>query len=116
MIPVLEAVTTPVDLLINLVAGSPEEISRLTRLVVDGGRAVSTVPMELQGDDRRGVRWATFRIRTGVSRLADLAMAVDKGDLRLDISARYLYTEIATVHTAASAGQLRGKVLLTVEN
>ncbi|NMO50395.1 NADP-dependent oxidoreductase [Actinoplanes sp. TBRC 11911] len=113
--PVPSAVTTPVDLLVNMVAASPAEIGPLARLVADGGRAVSTVPMELAGDESRGIGWETFRVETDVPRLTDLALAVDKGALRLDVSARYPFTEIATVHTAGSAGQFRGKVLLTVE-
>jgi NADPH:quinone reductase-like Zn-dependent oxidoreductase len=113
---VLEAVTTPVDLVVNLVADSPAEIARLTSLVADGGRAVSTVPMEIEGDPARGIQWATFRVRTDVRRLTDLSASVDKGDLTLNIAARYPYTEIATVHTAGSAAQFHGKVLLTVED
>jgi NADPH:quinone reductase-like Zn-dependent oxidoreductase len=110
--PVVEAVTTPVDLLVNLVAGAPDDISSLTALVVDGGQAVSTVPMPLRDDDERGVRWTTFDVRNDASRLADLAAAVDKGDLRLDVSARYPFTDIEAVHSAGAAGQFRGKVLL----
>lgn len=111
--PVLDAVTTPVDLVVNLVAGAPDDISRLTALVVDGGRAVSTVPMPLQNDEKRGVRWATFDVRNDASRLADLSAAVDKGDLRLDVSARYPFTDIEAVHAAGAEGKFRGKVLLT---
>nr|WP_296063634.1 NADP-dependent oxidoreductase [uncultured Actinoplanes sp.] len=114
--PVLDAVTGRVDLLINLVAGAPDDISRLTALVVDGGKAVSVVPMPLTGDEARGITWSTFNARADMSRLADLAAAVDKGELKLDISARYPFTELATVQTAGRTGQFRGKVLLTVED
>jgi NADPH:quinone reductase-like Zn-dependent oxidoreductase len=113
--PVIEAVTDKVDVLLNLVAGAPGNISRLTTLVVEGGRAVSVVPMPLTDDETRGIHWSTFNVRADMSRLADLASAVDKGDLKLDISARYPFTELAAVQSAGRTGQFRGKVLLSVD-
>jgi NADPH:quinone reductase-like Zn-dependent oxidoreductase len=113
--PLAEAVTEPVDLLVNLVAGPPAEISRLTALVKPGGRAISAPPIPLADDEERDVRWIPFFARGDAAQLTDLAAAVDRGDLRLDVSARYPFTDIAEVQSAGQAGHFRGKVILTVD-
>jgi NADPH:quinone reductase-like Zn-dependent oxidoreductase len=49
-------------------------------------------------------------------KLATLAAAVDKGELKLEIFARRPLSEIAQVQTEGQAGRFHGKVLLVIEN
>lgn len=114
--PVAEAVTEPVDVVLNLVAGPPEAINALTGLIVDGGVGVSAPHLPLTDDSARGVRWIQFDSRTDTARLAELVSLVDSGELTLDVSARYPLADLATVHAAGQAGELRGKALVVVRN
>jgi NADPH:quinone reductase-like Zn-dependent oxidoreductase len=110
--PVAEAVTEPVDLVVNLVPGAPADIGRLTSLVVDGGSAVTLAPIPLDDDPDRGVRWTFFNVRSDATQLAELAGMVDKGELTLDIGGRYPLADSAAVQADGQAGKLRGRVLL----
>ncbi|HEX3811697.1 MAG TPA: NADP-dependent oxidoreductase [Mycobacteriales bacterium] len=110
--PVAQAVTEPVDLVVNLVPGAPADIGQLTRLVVDGGAAVTLAPIPLDDDPDRGVRWAFFNVRSDAAQLAELAGMVDKGELTLDIGGRYPIADSAAVQADGQAGKLRGRVLL----
>nr|WP_246314800.1 NADP-dependent oxidoreductase [Kineococcus aurantiacus] len=109
-----DAVTAPVDLLFNNVSGDPAELSRLTGLVRDGGTAVSAPPLPLTDDDARGVHWKVMYVRNDTAQLAELARAVDAGELRLDVSDRRPLADLAAVHADGEAGRLRGRVVITV--
>jgi NADPH:quinone reductase-like Zn-dependent oxidoreductase len=108
---VAEAVTEPVDVVVNLVRTSPEETAALVSLVKPGGVFVSTTtPGEVPaGGDLRAV---SIFVRSDAAQLARLAELVDAGELRVDVSARYPLEELATVHGLGEAGELRGKVVL----
>ena len=109
---VADAVTEPVDVVLNLVRTSPEETADLVSLVKPGGVFVSTTTPGLvpPGADLRTV---SLFVRSDAAQLDRLAQLVDAGELRVDVSARHPLDELATVHRLAEAGKLRGKVVLT---
>ncbi len=92
-------------------AADESGIAALTGLIRDGGVIVTTAS-PAPGDPDRGVRGTGMQLRADAAQLASLAKSVDTGDLTVDVSASYPLTEIATVHTLAAAGRIRGKVLL----
>lgn len=108
---VAEAVTEPVDVVINLVAASESEISALTGLVRDGGVILSTAT-PAAGDPNRAVRGLGMQLRTDADQLANIAKLVDSGELRVEVSATYPLSAIASVHEQSATGKTRGKVLL----
>ncbi|MCA0144337.1 NADP-dependent oxidoreductase [Blastococcus sp. LR1] len=112
--PVTEAVTEPVDVVLNLVRTSPEETAALIGLVRRGGVFVSTTTPG-EADAERGVRASSVFVRSDAAQLASLVDRVDAGTLRLDVSVRYPLEQLAEVHARGEAGELRGKVVITVE-
>nr|WP_130354090.1 NADP-dependent oxidoreductase [Agromyces ramosus] len=110
--PVVDAVSEPVDVVVNLVRTSPEETATLVSLVKPGGVFVSTTTPGVApaGTDVRAV---SLFVRSDAAQLARLVQLVDSGDLRVDVSARYPLEELASVHRLGEAGELRGKVVLT---
>jgi NADPH:quinone reductase-like Zn-dependent oxidoreductase len=109
---VLDAVTTPVDVLLNLAPISPEEFASLVSLVRDGGIVVATTAwMVTPGDDARGVRTAGVFVRADRDQLAELVALVDRGELTVDVAQRVPLSELPAIHAQAAAGGLRGKVV-----
>jgi NADPH:quinone reductase-like Zn-dependent oxidoreductase len=109
---VLDAVTEPVDVLLNLAPISPEEFAALVPLVRDGGIVVATTAwMTTPGDDERGVRSAGVFVRSDVDQLAQLVALVDSGELTVDVAQRVPLSKLPAIHAWAAAGELRGKVV-----
>ena len=102
----------PFDVVLNLVATTPEATADLVGLVADGGALVSTTtpPPENPG---RGVRTARVFVRSDAAQLGELVARVDRGELRVHVAARRPLAELAAVHAESDAGQLRGKTVLT---
>ena len=108
-----EAITEPVDAVLNLVAAAESDVAALTGLIRDGGVIVTT-STPAAGDPDRGVRAVGMQLRTDADQLAALAKQVDDArELRVEISATYPLSQAASVHELAAAGRIRGKVLLT---
>ncbi|MGW8653245.1 zinc-binding dehydrogenase, partial [Nocardia salmonicida] len=99
------------DVVVNLVATSPEETAALVDLVADGGIFVSTTTPG-EPDPERGVRAERVFARSDATQLAGLVALVDAGDLRIDVAARRPLSELAAVHAEAVTGQLPGKTIL----
>jgi len=109
---VLDSVTEPVDLLLNLAPISPEEFASLVDLVRDGGIVVATTAwMTTPGDDKRGVRTAGVFVEPKVDELAQLVSLVDRGELTVDIAQRVPLSELPSIHAKAAAGEVHGKVV-----
>lgn len=110
--PVTEAVTLPVDVVLNLVRTTPEQTQALLSLLKPGGVFVSTTTPGVvpPGADLRSV---SVFARSDAAQLAHLAQLLDAGALRIDVSAHYPLEELATVHRLGEAGELRGKVVVT---
>ncbi|GAA4760945.1 NADP-dependent oxidoreductase [Actinomycetospora chibensis] len=110
---VTDAVTEPVDVLLNLASISPEELGALVGLVREGGVVVNTVPgTPAPADEARGVRAVDVFVRNDAEQLAHLVALVEAGDLRIDVARRVPLAELAGVHAEADAGTLRGKVVV----
>lgn len=111
--PVAESVTEPVDVLLNLASVDPATFDALVARVRDGGVVVSTtVAITTPSDESRGVRAADVFVRSDAALLARLVTMVDAGELRIDVARRVPLAELASVHTDADAGTLRGKVVV----
>jgi NADPH:quinone reductase-like Zn-dependent oxidoreductase len=107
-----DALTEPVDTVLNLVAAAESEMVALTGLIRDGGVIVTTAT-PTAGDADRGVRAVGMQLRTDADQLGNLAKQVDAGELRVEVSATYPLSQASSVHELSAAGRIRGKVLLT---
>lgn len=110
-VAVTDAVSDPVDVVLNLVAAPEPDLASLTDMVADGGVVVSTTS-PIPDDPGRGVRSASVFVRSDAGQLADNVGRVDSGTLRVDVSERFALSDLARVHELGEAGKFRGKVLL----
>ncbi|MDQ0643805.1 NADP-dependent oxidoreductase [Microbacterium murale] len=112
-IAVLDAVSEPVDILLNLAPIEPAEFTSLVRLVRDGGVVVSTTAwMPAPDDVERNVRSAVVFVRSDIERLAELVSLVDSGDLHLEVTRRIPLIELPALHAEAAEGRIAGKVIV----
>ncbi|MFD6448566.1 NADP-dependent oxidoreductase [Promicromonospora sp. NPDC060204] len=109
---VLDAVTEPVDVLLNLAPITAEAFAALAARVRDGGVVVSTTPtVTTPGDEGRGVRAVTVFLHPDADVLSGLVALVDSGDLHVEIARRVPLSELPEIHRQADAGQVHGKVV-----
>jgi NADPH:quinone reductase-like Zn-dependent oxidoreductase len=109
---VVESVSEPVDVLLNLAPISPEEFAALVPLVRDGGIVVATTAwMDTPGDESRGVRTAGVFVEAKVDELAKLVDLIDSGELVVDVAQRVSLSELPEIHAKAAAGEVHGKVV-----
>lgn len=110
---VTDAVTEPVDVVLNLAPVAPEQLAALVTLIRPGGVLVNTtVWMPAPGDDERGVRGIDLFVRSDAGQLARLVEAVDGGELRVDVAERVPLAELAALHARAAEGAVHGKVVV----
>lgn len=110
---VIGAVTEPVDLLLNLAPIEPSQLADQAALVRNGGAVVNTtVWMQAPSDEARNVRGLDVFVRSDASQLADLAAAVDRGDLRIDVSRRVRLEDLPAFHAEVAAQPASGKVVI----
>ena len=109
---VTEAISEPVEVVLNLVNAPESDLAGLTDLVSDGGVLVSTTS-PVRDDPGRDVRSVRLFVRSDAGQLATIVERVDSGELRVDVSKRLALSEIARVHELGEAGKFRGKVILT---
>jgi NADPH:quinone reductase-like Zn-dependent oxidoreductase len=110
---VTEAVTEPVDVVLNLAPVDPAELAALVTLVRPGGVVVNTtVWMPAPADEERGVRGIDLFVRSDAEQLSQLVGLIDGGELRVDVARRVPLAELPAVHAEAAAGTLAGKVVV----
>ncbi|TQM37191.1 NADP-dependent oxidoreductase [Pseudonocardia cypriaca] len=110
---VTEAVTEPVDVVLNLAPIDPAELAALAGLVRKGGVVVNTtVWMPAPTDEERGVRGIDLYVRSDAEQLSRLVALIDSGELRVDVAQRVPLAELPAVHAQAAAGTLAGKVVV----
>jgi NADPH:quinone reductase-like Zn-dependent oxidoreductase len=109
---VTEAISEPVEVVLNLVNAPESDLAGLTDLVCDGGVLVSTTS-PVRDDPGRDVRSVRLFVRSDAGQLATIVELVDSGELKVDVSERFPLSEIARVHELGEAGKFRGKVILT---
>jgi NADPH:quinone reductase-like Zn-dependent oxidoreductase len=115
-ISVADAVTEPVDVLLNLARIAPEEFTALATLVGDGGVVVNTVPtIETPVDEARGVRAVGVFVRSDAEQLSRLVALIDAGELRVAVAERAPLPDLADVHARAEADEISGKVVVVVD-
>jgi NADPH:quinone reductase-like Zn-dependent oxidoreductase len=108
---VIEAVSPPIDVVLNLAPIDPAELTALAGLVRAGGIVLSTVPTAVP-DDTADVRAVPVFARSDAGQLAELVRMIDAGELHVDIAERLPLSELPAVHARADAGALTGKVIL----
>ncbi|NUR97694.1 MAG: NADP-dependent oxidoreductase [Kribbellaceae bacterium] len=109
---VLDAVTDPVDVLLNLAPITPDRFTALVALVRDGGVVVSTTPtVTTPSDEKRNVRAATIFVHPDADVLSQLVALIDSGDLHVEIAQRVPLSELPAIHQRAEDGRLHGKVV-----
>ncbi|MGW4966950.1 zinc-binding dehydrogenase [Nonomuraea sp. NPDC004186] len=86
---VVDTVTQPVDLLLNLAPIEPPQLADQAALVRSGGAVVNTtVWTQAPSDEGRQVRGLNVFVRSDAKQLAGLVAAIDRGELHIDISRR----------------------------
>ncbi|QJU52765.1 NADP-dependent oxidoreductase [Herbiconiux sp. KACC 21604] len=110
---VLSALSAPVDVLLNLAPLDADEFTALVARVRDGGVVVSTTAwMPTPDDESRSVRSVVVYVRSDADELAQIASLVDSGAVRVEVARRVTLSGLADVHAEATAGTLRGKVIV----
>lgn len=109
-VPVAEAVTEPVDVVLNLAPVA--DPAALVGLVKPGGVFVTTVPPAPESATGE-VRSVALFVRSDREQLAALVKQVDAGQLTVDVGSMVPLSELAAVHVSSESNELRGKVLLT---
>ncbi len=99
------------DVVLSLVRTTPEDATRVTDLVADGGTFLSTIPGPVTARD--GVRTVQVFVRSDAAELAGLVTRVDSGDLKVYVAQRRPLADLAAVHHEADAGRLAGKTVVT---
>jgi NADPH:quinone reductase-like Zn-dependent oxidoreductase len=111
--PVTDAVTEPVDALINLARITAEELVALMALVKDGGVLVNSIPtIATPADEPRGVRGIGLFVTSDAGQLNELVSLVDDGALQITVTERVPLTDLADVHARSAAGTLPGKTII----
>ena len=92
-----DAVTEPVDVLLNLAPIAPEQLAALVALVRPGGVVVNTTCRRCPtpADEERGVRGVGVFVRSDAEQLSQLVALVDRGELRVDVAERVPLAELA---------------------
>lgn len=110
---VADAVTEPLDAVLNLAPVEPQELAALTGLVRDGGVLVSTtVWMPAPGDESRGVRGVDMYVRSDADQLAELVRRVDDGELLVEVAEQVPLPGLPAVHARAASNGISGKVVV----
>lgn len=106
-----DAVREPVDLVVNLVAGSREDTIALLDVTKPGGILVSATSPGGEFPER-DVRVAFIHVRSDPAELTQIVRQVQAGALHLDISDRRPLAETPIVHEQSESGAVRGRVVL----
>ncbi len=90
---VTDEVAEPVDVILNVVRTSDENMAALVGLISDGGMLVTTTSpaRKVAG---RGVRAINMDIWSDAGKLAALVARIDRGDRRVDVSETHPLTQI----------------------
>lgn len=103
-----EVVREPVDVILNLVRASDDEMAALVRLVSDGGVLVTTTTPAKEDPERR-VRTVRMFVRSG----AKIVAKVHSGAVHVPVNETHPLTNLPHVHERSAAGDTRGRILLT---
>src|SRR5579859_2641220 len=105
-----DAVREPVDLVVNLVAGSRDDTIALLDVTKPGGILVSATSPGGEFPER-DARVVFFSVRSDPAELAEIVKRVETGTLHLDVSDRRPLAETPIVHEQSESGAVRGRVV-----
>jgi NADPH:quinone reductase-like Zn-dependent oxidoreductase len=108
---VAQAVSGPLDVVLNLAPITPAQLGALARLIRPGGVVLTTVPPAMP-EDTGDVRAVTVFVRSDADQLAELVALIDAGELHVEVAERHPLEQLPAVHARADAGDLPGKVVL----
>ncbi|MGA9674632.1 MAG: NADP-dependent oxidoreductase [Mycobacterium sp.] len=108
---IADALDVPVDLAINLVAGTGDDTADLLDVIAPGGTLVSATSPGGEFPER-AQRVVFFSVRSDTTQLIQIVDLIDSRQLQLDISARRPLADTAQVHQQSEDGALRGRILL----
>ena len=108
---IAEALSLPLDVVLNLAPVASAELNTLARLVRAGGVVLSTVPTAMP-DETSDVRVVPVFARSDADQLAELVRMIDAGKLHVDVAEHLPLSELSAVHARADTGALPGKVVL----
>jgi len=108
---IADALDGPVDLAINLVAGTGDNTADLLNVIAPGGTLVTATPPGGEFPERTQ-RVVFFSVRSDTTQLTHIVDLIDSGQLHLDISARRPLSDTAQLHQQSEDGALRGRTLL----
>jgi NADPH:quinone reductase-like Zn-dependent oxidoreductase len=113
----LDAVSEPVDMLLNLAPIELDRFTALVELVRSGGVVVSTTAwMPAPDDAARGVRSSMVFVRGNRERLTELVSLVDAGELLVEVTRRIPLRELPALHAEAAVARISGKVIVVPES
>lgn len=110
-----EDVVSDLDLVVDCVGGAPA--SRFLRTLKRGGALFPIFPLGFDGADEAkalGVTVSSTQVRSSGAQLAQLAPLLDAGTIRIAIDSTYPLADARKAHERAEAGNLQGKLVLTV--
>lgn len=110
-----EDVVSDLDLVVDCVGGAPA--SRFLRTLKRGGALFPVFPLGFDGADEAkalGVTVSSTQVRSSGAQLAQLAPLLDAGTIRIAIDSTYPLADARKAHERAEAGNLQGKLVLTV--
>jgi NADPH:quinone reductase-like Zn-dependent oxidoreductase len=109
--PVVAALDSLVDTLLNLVPLSRPDAAALAPLARPGGRIVSiATPIEPPANAK--VTAMHMVARNDVEHLAALVELIDEGVVTIDISESRPLADLSAIHRLSEAGRIRGKVII----
>ncbi len=103
------AAVREVDLVVDLIGG--DYTDRSLTVLSETGRVVAAEGPETHPDSR--VR--RLYVDPTTAALDELAAAVDRGELTVDIAQILPMTELAAAHRRSESGRVRGKIVLTAD-
>ena len=103
---ITDALDVPVDLAINLVAGTSDDTADLLNVIAPGGTLVTATPPGGEFPERTQ-RVVFFSVRSDTTQLTHIVDLIDSGQLHLDISARRPLADTVQVHQLSEDGALR---------
>jgi NADPH:quinone reductase-like Zn-dependent oxidoreductase len=110
-----EKVTEKVDLIFNLAPLSSEEVTKLMNILKEGGTLVTALNSADEDVAKElGVQAVRMAVQRNAEQLSQIAKLVDDGHIKPYITERSPLSSLASVHE--KMGQMRGKVLLLVED
>lgn len=110
-----EDVVSDLDLVVDCVGGP--QASRFLRTLKRGGALFPVFPLGFDGADEAkvlGVTVSSTQVRSSGAQLAKLAPLLDAGTIRVAIDSTYPLADARRAHERAEAGNLQGKLVLTV--